>query len=50
MIRAQREAAKQIKEEPERFFLPKGTGITDQDRYNQIIGVPANFRPKLQAS
>ena len=29
MLRARREAAKSIKEEPERYFLPEGTGIVD---------------------
>ena len=28
-IRVQQEAARMIKEEPERFFLPEGTGIID---------------------
>ena len=47
MRRAQREAARTIKEEPERFFLPPGTGIVDQPRYNEIIGKPVDYKPKL---
>ena len=47
MIRAQREAALTMKEEPERFFLPQGTGIVDQAKYNQIIGQPENYKMKL---
>ena len=48
--RAQREAARTIQEEPERFFLPKGTGIVDQPKYNTIIGQPENYKPKLDAN
>ena len=29
MLRAQREAARSIREEPERYFLPPGTGIVE---------------------
>ena len=47
MIRAQRNAAKTIKEEPERFFLPNNSGIVDQASYNKIIGVPEDYKPKV---
>ena len=37
-----------IKEEPERFFLPEGSGIIDQKDYNRkILGISENYRPKL---
>eukprot|EP00353_Schmidingerella_taraikaensis_P013379 CAMPEP_0185584376 /NCGR_PEP_ID=MMETSP0434-20130131/31855_1 /TAXON_ID=626734 ORGANISM="Favella taraikaensis, Strain Fe Narragansett Bay" /NCGR_SAMPLE_ID=MMETSP0434 /ASSEMBLY_ACC=CAM_ASM_000379 /LENGTH=39 /DNA_ID= /DNA_START= /DNA_END= /DNA_ORIENTATION= len=38
MLRAQKSAAKTIREEPERFFLPEGTGIVEQAKYNEIVG------------
>ena len=46
-IRAQQEASRAIKEEPERFFLPQGTGIVDQKEYNKILGIPENYKPKI---
>ena len=49
MLRARREAARSIKEEPERYFLPDGTGIVDQEKYNEIIGKPADYKSKLDA-
>ena len=36
-LRAQKEAARLIKEEPERFFLPEGSGIIEQAEYNVLI-------------
>ena len=49
-MRAQVEAARMIDEEPERFFLPKGSGIMEQSEYNTIIaGKPADYKPKLKA-
>ena len=47
MLRAQKEAAHTIKNEPERFFLPEGTGIVNQKEYNKIVGLPENYKPKL---
>ena len=47
MIRAQRGAARTIKEEPERFFLPSNSGICNQATYNGIIGVPEDYKPKV---
>ena len=47
MLRAQVEAARTIKEEPERYFLPTGTGIVDQGKYNKIIGQDENYKPIL---
>ena len=49
MIRAQRSAAKSIKEEPERFFMPEGNGIVDPAKYKQIVGLPKDYKPKLKA-
>ena len=46
--RAQKEAERLIKEEPERFFLPPGTGIVEQKQYNKIIGIPENYRPRIK--
>ena len=48
-IRIQKEASRLIKEEPERFFLPEGTGIIDQKGYNKIVGIPENYQPKRKA-
>ena len=47
MLRARNRAAKTIEEEPERFFLPENAGIVDQAKYNEIIGKPADYKPKL---
>ena len=47
MIRAQREASRTIKDEPERFFLPPGTGIVEQAKYNEIIGVAEDYKPSV---
>ena len=47
-IRVQEEAARLIKEEPERFFLPSNSRIIDQKGYNNIIGIPENYEPKLK--
>ena len=49
MIRAQREAARTINEEPERYFLPKNTGILDQAKYNGIIGIAADYKPTVSS-
>ena len=48
MMRAQKEATRMIKEEPERFFLPQGTGIVTQGNYNEIVGIPRNYKPALR--
>ena len=45
MVRARKEAERMIKEEPERFFLPEGTGILEQKDYNKVMGIPENYRP-----
>ena len=47
-IRVQQEAARLIKEEPERFFLPYNSKVVDQKGYNKIIGIPENYNPKLK--
>ena len=47
MLRAQVEASRTIKDEPERFFLPTGTGIVEQAKYNRIIGKDEGYKPKL---
>ena len=47
-IRVQQEAARLIREEPERFFLPSSSGIIDQKGYNKIVGIPENYNPKLK--
>ena len=49
-IRIQKEASRLMREEPERFFLPEGTGIIDQKGYNKIVGIPENYQPKLKTS
>ena len=46
-LRAQKEAERMIKEEPERFFLPQGTGIVEQKQYNKLLGIPENYRPRI---
>ena len=46
-IRAQREAARMFNEEPERFFLPTNSGIVDQAKYNSIVGISADYQPKI---
>ena len=46
-IRAQKEAERMLKEEPERFFLPEGAGIIEQKEYNKLMGLPANYRAKI---
>ena len=38
-----------LKEEPERFFLPKGTLICEQGEYNEIVGLPADYKPMMVA-
>ena len=47
MLRAQKEASRMIREEPERFFLPRGTGIVEQGQYNRIVGLPAGYSPRI---
>ena len=47
-IRAQKEAARMIKEEPEKFFLPEGSGILSQSEYNLLMGIPENYQPKIK--
>ena len=47
MIRAQRSASKSMKEEPERYFLPPNSGIVEQQKYNTIIGLPEDYKPKV---
>eukprot|EP00806_Schmidingerella_arcuata_P006395 Macronucleus_6823.p1 GENE.Macronucleus_6823~~Macronucleus_6823.p1 ORF type:complete len:147 (+),score=30.02 Macronucleus_6823:1-441(+) len=49
MVRAQKEAARSIREEPERFFLPEDNQILDQAKYNEIMGLPRDYKPKLDA-
>ena len=46
MIRAQKDASRMIKEEPERFFMPQGNGMVSQKEYNQIVGLPENYKGK----
>ena len=43
-LRARKEAARLIKEEPERFFLPENNGILKQDEYNKLLGLPEDYR------
>ena len=35
-----------IREEPERFFLPKGNNMLTQEKYNKLLGIPADYKPK----
>ena len=42
-IRANINAGILIKKQPERFFLPKGTGILSQEEYNEIVGIKPNY-------
>ena len=46
MLRAQKDASRMIKEEPERFFMPSGNGMVTQEDYNRIIGLPKDYAPK----
>ena len=46
-IRARKEAERMIREEPERFFLPSNSGILDQNAYNKLMDVPADYKPKI---
>ena len=48
MVRAQREAERLIKHEPERFFLPPNSGIISQKEYNKLIGAPEDYKPKIK--
>lgn len=48
-VRAQKEATRMIKEEPERFFLPSNSGIISQAEYNLLMGLPADYTPKIKA-
>ena len=48
MVRARKEAERMIKEEPERFYLPEGSGIIEQKEYNRLLGIPENYRPKIR--
>ena len=48
-MRAQAEASRMLKEEPERFFLPKGSLICEQAEYNEIVGLPADYKPTMVA-
>ena len=48
LLRAREEAGRTIKEEPERFFLPAGSGICTQREYNKILGLPENYTPKIK--
>ena len=47
-VRAQKEAARLIQEEPERFFLPANSGIISQREYNKLIGVHEDYKPKIK--
>ena len=47
-IRAQKEASKLIAEEPERFFLPSTSGFMTQKEYNELMGISADYKPKLK--
>ena len=47
MVRARKEAERMIREEPERFYLPEGSGIIEQKEYNKVLGIPANYKPRL---
>ena len=38
-VRAQKEAERLIREEPERFFLPEGNGILSNSEYKKIMGL-----------
>ena len=49
MIRARKEAARSIREEPERYFLPEGSRIIEQADYNEkILGIDRDYKPKLK--
>ena len=39
-IRAQKEAARMIKEEPERFFMVEGNGMLSHQEYLKIMNLP----------
>ena len=46
-IRVQREAARLIKEEPERFFLPEGNGFVTHKEYKEFVGIPQAYKPRI---
>ena len=46
-LRVQKEAARMIKEEPERFFMPEGNGIVTREEYHKIVGLPKDYKPKI---
>ena len=48
-LRAQIEAARLLKEEPERFFMPEGSLLIEQKEYNKIVGIPEDYEPKIRA-
>ena len=47
-IRINHEAAKLIKEQPERFFMPEGNGIVTTQQYLDIVGLPYTYEPKIK--
>ena len=46
-IRVQHEAARLIREEPERFFMPSGNGLVTDNEYKDIVGVPHAYKPTI---
>ena len=48
-LRIQKEAARLIKEEPERFFMAEGNGLVTQQQYLEMMGLQTDFKPKISA-
>ena len=42
-LRATKEAARLIKEEPERFYLPGNNGICTVEQYRKIMNIPQSY-------
>ena len=42
-IRQQVEAARLMKEEPERFFLIPAAGVMTESEYRKAVGIPAEY-------
>lgn len=47
MVRGRHNAEKMIDEEPERFFMPINNGMMSQACYNTFVGLPENYRSKV---
>ena len=46
-MRIQHEAARLIREEPERFYMPRGNGLVTHAEYKEHAKVPADYKERI---